>query len=85
MLAALQGFRSPIMISKFLLWKRGSELIVRSANLVNNIDMLYVAARHIPAAVEKIAILKHLREIEDWTGWKTARHILELERLWGLG
>jgi hypothetical protein len=47
--------------------------------------MLRVAARHIPAAIEKIAILKHLREIEDLTGWKTTSYILELEKLWGLG
>ncbi|KFY04701.1 hypothetical protein O988_00581 [Pseudogymnoascus sp. VKM F-3808] len=44
-----------------------------------------VAARHIPAAIEKIAILKHLREIEDLTGWKTTSYILELKKLWGLG
>lgn len=43
-----------------------------------------MAACHLPGAVEKIAILKHLRGIEDWTGWKTERYILELERLWGL-
>ncbi|KFY98373.1 hypothetical protein V500_01705 [Pseudogymnoascus sp. VKM F-4518 (FW-2643)] len=53
-------------------------------NLVNNIHPLCVAARQLPAAVEKIAILKHLREIEDCTGWKTEKYILELEKLWGL-
>lgn len=57
---------------------------MNSANLVNNIHPLCVAARQLPAAVEKIAILKHLREIEDCTGWKTKRYILELEKLWGL-
>ncbi|KFY22127.1 hypothetical protein V493_06831 [Pseudogymnoascus sp. VKM F-4281 (FW-2241)] len=54
------------------------------ANLVNNIHPLCVAARQLPGAVEKIAILKHLGEIENRTGWKTKRYILELEKLWGL-
>ena len=73
------------MISRLLLQTGlGSKLIVKSANLVNNIHPLCVAARQLPTAVEKIAILKHLREIEDCTGWKTERYILELEKLWGL-
>ncbi|KFY09029.1 hypothetical protein V492_05690 [Pseudogymnoascus sp. VKM F-4246] len=37
----------------------------------NHIHMLRVAARYIPTAVEKVAVLKHLKEIEDSTGWKT--------------
>lgn len=61
-----------------------ANIAVNSANLVNNIHPLCVAARQLPGAVEKIAILKHLGEIEDRTGWKTKRYILELEKLWGL-
>jgi hypothetical protein len=57
---------------------------VKSANLVNNIHPLCVAARQLDAAVEKMAILKHLKEIQDCTGWKTERYILEFQELWGL-
>lgn len=85
MLDVSQEFQSRITISKFLL-KNGlsSKLIMKSANLVNNIHSLCVAARQLPTVDEKIAILKHFREIEDSTGWKTHRYVLELERLWGL-
>ncbi|KFY46923.1 hypothetical protein V494_00274 [Pseudogymnoascus sp. VKM F-4513 (FW-928)] len=38
---------------------------------INSIHMLRVAARYIPTAVEKVTVLKHLKEIEDSTGWKT--------------
>lgn len=57
---------------------------MKSANLVNSIHPLCVAARQLPAVVEKMTILKHLREIGDHTGWKTERYILELGKLWGL-
>lgn len=51
---------------------------------MNNIQLINVAARHVPTGIEKMAILKHLKEIEDETGWKTKRHVLDLEKLWGL-
>jgi hypothetical protein len=35
-------------------------------------------------AVEKLALLKHLRKIEKETGWITSRRAAELRRLWGL-
>ncbi|KFY09445.1 hypothetical protein V491_08172 [Pseudogymnoascus sp. VKM F-3775] len=34
--------------------------------------------------IAAISITNNDQEIEDWTGWKTASYILELERLWGL-
>ncbi|ATZ58126.1 hypothetical protein BCIN_16g00003 [Botrytis cinerea B05.10] len=53
------------------------------ATLVNSIHLICIAAQQIPTFIEKIAVLTHLRKIEDDTGWKTKRHILDLEHLWG--
>ncbi|KAM0145820.1 hypothetical protein ACHAQE_011060 [Botrytis cinerea] len=53
------------------------------ATLVNSVHLICIAAQQIPTIIEKIAVLTHLKKIEDDTGWKTKRHILDLERLWG--
>ncbi|KFY27674.1 hypothetical protein V491_00791 [Pseudogymnoascus sp. VKM F-3775] len=55
------------------------------ANWVNNLQPLFIAARHYTEAGEMIAILKHLKDIEVTTGWKTSSRSTELRALWGLG
>jgi len=59
-------------------------IFFKSANLVNSIPLICIAARQLPISLERIAVLKHLKDIEDKTGWKTQRHILDLEKLWGI-
>lgn len=53
-----------------------------SANLVNNIPLIRVAARYVPTGVEKAAVMKHLMEIEGMTGWTTEQTVKELESSW---
>ncbi|TGO31478.1 hypothetical protein BHYA_0680g00010 [Botrytis hyacinthi] len=49
-----------------------------------HIYLIYIAAKQMASSIEKIAVLNHLRKIEDETGWKTKTSILDLEHLWGL-
>ncbi|TGO08985.1 hypothetical protein BTUL_0184g00320 [Botrytis tulipae] len=57
---------------------------IEHATLVNSIHPVCIAAKQIATSIEKIAILNHLKKIEDDTGWKTKTCILDLEQLWGL-
>ncbi|CZR66681.1 uncharacterized protein PAC_16582 [Phialocephala subalpina] len=54
------------------------------ANLINNIEPVFIAARHCSTADEKLIALKHLRDIEVATGWKTSHKSKQLRELWGL-
>jgi hypothetical protein len=56
----------------------------RSANLVNNIPLLSVAAYHLYSVVDRVCLLEHLRGIEKKTGWRTEDCVLELKALWNM-
>ncbi|KAH6696584.1 hypothetical protein BKA61DRAFT_623239 [Leptodontidium sp. MPI-SDFR-AT-0119] len=55
------------------------------ANLVNNLQPLFIAARYFHKPSEQIALLRHLKHIEKSTGWKTGSRSAELRELWGFG
>jgi len=86
MLEELVVSQPPIKTSKWSIHRiqRVEELDLThiSSNWVNNIQPIFIGAKHYTLQKERLAILSHLNQIEVATGWDTTLQAKELQSSW---